>query len=91
MTVSSSPNGLRVLLQAVIVLSNTPVEISVIVLTVPKSVVRNQHVGIIFREKQCIDILRQFLKAKGLEIGEEMWEDFTVQEFINEDCDPVCV
>jgi hypothetical protein len=52
-----SPNGLRVQLDAVIALSKILVNISAIVLIVPKALVPNQRNGIIFGQQQCIDSL----------------------------------
>ena len=41
-------NGLRVMMDAVICLSNAPVNINAIVMVVPKSVMPNERIGILF-------------------------------------------
>jgi hypothetical protein len=71
-----SQDGLHVQMDAVINLSNTSIDISAIVLIVPKSVVPNERIGILFGQQQCIDRLshrsipRCILNAKGEDIGE---------------------
>jgi hypothetical protein len=92
-----SSGGLRVQLDALVAFSNAPINIPAIVMIVPKSVVPNQRVGILFGQQQCIDRIgyrsfpRHILKAKGEEINEEVWGDFVIDEFVNEDGDLVCV
>jgi hypothetical protein len=84
-----SDNGLRVQMDAVIAFSNVPIAISAIVLVVPKSVVPNERVGILFGQQQCIDRLhyrslpRCILEAKGENIEKEMWGDIILDEFVD--------
>ena len=84
-------NGLRVQMDAVIGLSNTPIEINAIVMVVPKSVVPNERIGILFGQLQCIDCIsyhsspRRILEAKGEEINEEMWGDIVIDGYVDND------
>ncbi|KAI9781656.1 MAG: uracil DNA glycosylase [Geoglossum umbratile] len=84
-----SKDGLRVQMDAAIGFSNTPITLTAIVLIVPKSTVPNERVGILFGQQQCIDhisyrsIPRRILKGRGEDIGEEMWGDIVLDEFID--------
>jgi hypothetical protein len=86
-----SGNGLRVQMDAVIGFSNGSIKISAIAMVVPKSVVPNERVGILFGQQQCIDrisyhsIPRRILEAKGEDIKEELWGDIVLDEFIDVD------
>jgi hypothetical protein len=90
-----SGDKLRVQLDAIIGLSNTPIKITAIALVVPNSVVPNQRVGVILVQKHCIDCMsyrsipRRILKAKGEDVDDEIWGDLVVDEFVNEDGDVV--
>jgi len=44
-------------MDAIIALSNSPIKIGAIVLVIPKSVVPNERIGILFGQKLCIDRL----------------------------------
>jgi hypothetical protein len=86
-----SGDKIRVQLDAIIALSNTPIKITAIALVVPSSVVPKQRVGVIFGQKHCIDCMsyrsipRRILKAKGEDVDDEIWGDLVVDEFVNED------
>ena len=78
-------------MDAVIGLSNTPIEINAIVMVVPKSVVPNERIGILLGQLQCIDRIsyhsspRRVLEAKGEEINEEMWGDIVIDGYVDND------
>jgi hypothetical protein len=78
-------------MDAAIGLSNIPIEINAIVMVVPKSVVSNERIGILFRQLQCIDCIsyhnspRRILEAKGEEINEEMWGDIVIDGYVDSD------
>ena len=84
-------DGLRVQMDAVIGLSNFPVNISAIVLVVPQSVMPNKYTGILFGQQSCINCLsyhsspRRILKAKGEDISEEMWGDIVIDGYVDDD------
>jgi hypothetical protein len=84
-------NGLRVQMDAVIGLSNVPIEINAIVMVVPKSVVPNERIGILFGQLQCIDCIsyhsspRRILEAKGEDINEEVWGDIVIDGYVDDD------
>jgi hypothetical protein len=83
-------DGLRVQMDGIIGLSNLPVPITAIVIVVPKTVMPNEHIGILFGQKCCINsisyrsIPRRILQAKGENIGEEMWGDIVIDEFVDD-------
>lgn len=86
-----SKDALCVQIDAVIGFSNAPIKISAVALVVPKSVVPNGRVGVIFGQQQCIDCIsyssvpRRILKARGDDISDEVWGELIVDGFINED------
>ena len=81
----------RVQLDVIIAFSNTPIKITTIALVVPKSIVPNQRVGVLFGQKHCMDCMsyrsipRRILIAKGQDVDDEIWGDLVIDEFINED------
>jgi hypothetical protein len=83
-------DGLRVQMDGIIGLSNLPVPIAAIVLVVPKSVMPNEHIGILFGQKSCINsisyrsIPRRILLARGEDIGEELWGDIVIDEYVDD-------
>jgi len=85
-----SQDGVRVLLDASIGLSNVPIQIEAIVLVVPKRVVPNERIGILFGQKQCIDHLsyrsipHRILNAKGENIDEGLWGDIVLDELVDD-------
>ncbi|KAH0547925.1 hypothetical protein GP486_008334 [Trichoglossum hirsutum] len=86
-------DGLRVQMDAVIGFSNAPSMLSAIVLIVPKTVVPNERAGILFGQQQCIDhmsyrsIPRSILEKKEEGIGEEIWGDIILDEYVDVDGD----
>jgi len=88
-----SADGIRVHMEAVIALSNTTLQIGSLVLVVPKRIIPNERVGIIFGQKQCIDRLRYvsvpkaILKAKGEDITDNIWGELQLSEYVDEDGD----
>ncbi|KAI9766178.1 MAG: uracil DNA glycosylase [Geoglossum simile] len=88
-------DGLRVQMDAVIAFSNTPIQITAIVVIVPKSVVPNERVRILFGQQQCIDCIsyrsipRRILEGKGEDVGEEIWGDIVLDELVDIDGDIV--
>jgi hypothetical protein len=84
-------DGLHVQMDVVIGLSNFPINISAIVLVVPKSVMPNEYTGILFGQQQCINCLsyhsspRRILKAKGEDISEEIWGDIVIDGYVDDD------
>jgi hypothetical protein len=84
-------NGLRVQMDAVIGLSNVPIEINAVVMVVPKSVMPNERIGILFGQLQCIDRIsyhsspRRILEAKGEDINEEAWGDIVIDGYVDDD------
>ena len=83
-------NELRLQMDGVIGLSNFPVAITAIVLVVPKSVMPNEHIGILFGQQSCINsisyhsIPRCILQAKGEHIEEEVWGDIVIDEYVDD-------
>jgi hypothetical protein len=84
-------NGLRVQMDSVIGFSNVPIRITAIILVVPKSVMPDERIGILFGQLQCIDRIsyhsspRCILQAKGEDISEEMWGDIVIDGYVDED------
>jgi len=84
-------NGLHLQMDLVIGLSNVPIDINAIVMVVPKSVMPNEHIGILFGQLQCINSIsyrsspRRILQAKGEDIKEEMWGDIVIDGFVDLD------
>ena len=84
-------NGLHLQMDLVIGLSNVPIDINAIVMVVPKSVMPNERIGILFGQLQCIDRIsyhsspRCILQAKGEDISEEMWGDIVIDGYVDED------
>jgi hypothetical protein len=60
-------------------------------MVVPKSVMPNEHIGILFGQQQCIDRIsyhsspRRILEAKGEDINEEMWGDIVIDGYVDDD------
>jgi hypothetical protein len=78
-------------MDAVIGLSNVPIEINEIVMVVPKSMMPNERTGILFGQLQCIDCIsyhsspRRILEAKGEDVNEEMWGDIVIDGYVDGD------
>jgi hypothetical protein len=83
-------NGLRLQMDAVIGLSNVPINIDAIVTVVSQSVMPNRYVGILFGQRCCINsisyrsIPRRILQAKGEDISEDMWGDIVIDEYVDD-------
>jgi len=83
-----SADGVRVQMDAAICFSNSSFEINAIVLVIPKSVMPNERIGILFGQQQCIDhisyrsIPRCILNAKGENLEEGLWGDLVLDEVI---------
>jgi hypothetical protein len=84
-----SDNRRRVQVDIVVGFSNISVEIKAIALVVPKSVVPNERIGVIFGQSQCINsmnyrsIPRSILRAKGEEVDDETWGDIVIDEIVD--------
>jgi hypothetical protein len=85
-----SQDGVRVQMSAVIGFSNTAIEISAVILVVPKRVMPNGWAGIIFGQQQCIgrfschSIPRHVLNAKGEDVESGQWGDIVLEEFVDD-------
>jgi hypothetical protein len=83
-------DGLRLQMDGVIGFSNHPVPITTIVLVVPKNMMPNEHIGILFGQQSCINSIsyrsvpRGILQAKGEDIREEMWGDIVIEEYVDD-------
>ena len=77
-------------MDAMIVLSNCTMEMHALVMVVPKSMVPNERVGILFGQKECIDRLfyesipRSILSARGENPENDVWGDFILKEYLDE-------
>ena len=86
-----SIGGSRVWLEVSIALTNAPVSISGIAVVVPRSVVPNKRIGILFGQSQCIDRLsyrsipRRLLQARDRDIVDNLWGDIVIEEYLDED------
>jgi hypothetical protein len=66
-------------MDAMIVLSNCTMEMHALVMVVPKSMLPNERVGILFGQKECIDRLvyesipRSILSARGENPENDVW------------------
>jgi hypothetical protein len=86
-----SGDGLRLQMDAFIAFSNIPIDINAIVLVVPKSMMPNEHIGILFGQLQCIDCIsyhsspRRILQAKGEDIEEGVWGDIVIDGTVDFD------
>ena len=85
-----SPDGVRVQMDGVIALSNSSIKISAIILVVPKSLVPNERIRILFGQKLCIDRLsyqsipRHILNAMGEDIEDGLWGDIILDKFVDD-------
>ncbi|TAQ84865.1 hypothetical protein B7494_g6804 [Chlorociboria aeruginascens] len=96
-----SASGLRLQMDAVISLSNAAVEIHGIVLVVPKTVVPNERVGVIFGQSECINrmhyesvprsILMKEAVNKEEKIEETIWGDIIIHKMLNQDDELICL
>ncbi|KAI9786200.1 MAG: uracil DNA glycosylase [Geoglossum umbratile] len=87
-----SESSIRVQVSAYISFSNCPLEIDTIFVVVPRSVVPNNHVGIILGQKLLLDRLsyrsipRCLLVARGRgDVPEGIWGDIILEEYLDTD------
>lgn len=84
-----SENGAAVQVSAVVAFSNTPVEVSAIALVRPRDQMPNRYLGVIFGQQQCIDSIshvcmpRNILVARGEAVGDGVWGDIILNEYVD--------
>lgn len=75
--------------EALVEFSNAPVEISAIACVRPKRLMPNNYVGILFGQRQCINALRHMsvprsiLVSQGEDVGEEIWGDIVLYDYVD--------
>jgi hypothetical protein len=83
--------GLYVQMDAVLRLTNAPINISCNVLITPKRNIPNGYSGILLGQRQVIDAMvlrnipRRILNATGEDVGKEFWGDIIIEKYVNMD------
>jgi hypothetical protein len=84
-------DGFPVQVDISIAFTNAAVIISAVGFVVPKARMPNEYEGIIFGQNLCIDRLvyrsipRHILHARGLNIGDDVWGDIIVEQYLDLD------
>lgn len=92
-----SSAGSSVQIDAEVALSNDIILINTLAIVLPQAKMPNQLRGILFGQISCINriryesISRDFLLAKGENVGDDVWGDLIVKEYLNEDDNIVIV
>jgi len=86
-----SPDGFRVQVDISIAFTNASPILSSVALVVPKDRLPNKFEGVIFGQSGCIDRLacrsipREILRARGSDIGDDMWGEIILEEYLDLD------
>ena len=86
-----SPNRTRVQVDALVAFSNHVLDISCVCVVVPRSVIRNSHVGILLGQNMCLNRLacksipRAILSARGEKVPDTVWEDILIEDYVDLD------
>jgi hypothetical protein len=84
-------DGFRVQVDISVAFSNASMIISAVGFVVPKARIPSSYEGIIFGQNGCIDQLvyrsipRAILRARGSSVGDDVWGDIIVEEYLDLD------
>lgn len=86
-----SASGTRVQVDALIVFSNQILPISCVCVVVPRSVIADSRVGILFGQSMCINRLvhkcipQAILSARGENVPSTVWGDILIEDYVDLD------